>query len=258
MSLLNSEVVLITGAAGRIGTSAAIEVAKNGGKLILTDLLNENLSALKSKLLEFTNEKNILIFATDICSINNIDELISYSITNFKSITSAIHCAYPRSEQWGKKFEEIDINFLAQDLKNQLGISIIFSRAIIGHFLENQRGNLIHISSIQGLGAPKFEHYENTNMTSPIEYSAIKAGIISITKWLAKYYKNKNIRVNCISPGGIFDHQNDEFIKKYRNSCTNIGLLEANQISSLILFLLSNNSKAINGQNLIVDDGWSL
>ena len=95
-------------------------------------------------------------------------------------------------------------------------------------------------------------------MTSPIEYSAIKAGIISITKWLAKYYKNKNIRVNCISPGGIFDHQNDEFIKKYRNSCTNIGLLEANQISSLILFLLSNNSKAINGQNLIVDDGWSL
>ena len=258
MSLLNSEVVLITGAAGRIGTSAAIEVAKNGGKLILTDLLNENLSALKSKLLKFTDEENILIFATDICSSNNIDELVSYSITNFKSITSAIHCAYPRSEQWGNKFEEIDINFLSQDLKNQLGISIIFSRAIMEHFLENQRGNLIHISSIMGLGAPKFEHYENTNMTSPIEYSAIKAGIISITKWLAKYYKNKNIRVNCISPGGIFDNQNEEFIKKYRNSCTNIGLLDANQISSLILFLLSNNSKAINGQNLIVDDGWSL
>ena len=124
MSLLNSEVVLITGAAGRIGTSAAIEVAKNGGKLILTDLLNENLSALKSKLLKITDEENILIFATDICSSNNIDELVSYSITNFKSITSAIHCAYPRSEQWGNKFEEIDINFLSQDLKNQLGISI--------------------------------------------------------------------------------------------------------------------------------------
>ena len=60
-------------------------------------------------------------------------------------------------------------------------------------------------------------------MSSPIEYSAIKAGIISITKWLAKYYKNKNIRVNCISPGGISDNQNEEFIKKYRNSCTNIG-----------------------------------
>ena len=125
-------------------------------------------------------------------------------------------------------------------------------------FLENNGGNLIHISSIQGLGAPKFEHYENTNMTSPIEYSAIKAGIISITKWLAKYYKNKNIRVNCISPGGISDNQNEDFIKKYRNSCTNIGLIEPNEISSLIVFLLSNNAKAINGQNLIVDDGWSL
>ena len=138
MSLLNSEVVLITGAAGLIGTSAAIEVAKNGGKLILTDISKDNLSVLKSKLLKFTNKENIKILTIDICSSKNIDELISYSIANFKCITSAIHCAYPRSKQWGKNFEEIDINFLSQDLQNQLGISIIFSQKIIEHFLENQ------------------------------------------------------------------------------------------------------------------------
>ena len=256
--LLNSEVVLITGAAGRIGTSAAIEVAKNGGKLILTDLSQANLSILESKLLKYTNRDHIKIIVTDICSPNNIDELISHSITNFKSITSAIHCAYPQSKQWGNDFEEIDLNLLSDDLKNQLGISIIFSQKIVKHFLENNGGKLIHISSIQGLGAPKFEHYENTNMTSRIEYSAIKAGIISITKWLAKYYKDKNIRVNCISPGGIYDNQPIDFVKKYRKSCTNIGLLESYEISNLIVFLLSKNSMAINGQNLIVDDGWSL
>ena len=258
MYLLNSEVVLITGAAGRIGESTAIEIAKNGGKLILSDISNSNLSILKSKLLKYTNSENIKIMTIDICSSNSIDDLISFSISSFNKITSAIHCAYPRSKQWGKNFEEIDIDLLSQDLKNQLGISIIFSQKVIKHFLENKGGNLIHISSIQGLGAPKFEHYENTNMTSPIEYSAIKAGIISITKWLAKYYKNKNIRVNCISPGGIYDQQNQDFVKKYRKSCTNIGLIDSCEIASLIVFLLSVNAKAINGQNLIVDDGWSL
>ncbi len=258
MSLLNSEVVLITGAAGRIGTSAAIEIAKNGGKLILVDLSEDNLSVLKSKLFKYTSQENIQIVTTDICSSESIDELISNSNTNFKSITSAIHCAYPRSKQWGNNFEDIDINLLSQDLKNQLGISIIFSQKIIKHFLANNGGNLIHIASIQGLGAPKFEHYENTNMTSPIEYSAIKSGIISITKWLAKYYKDKNIRVNCVSPGGIYDNQPNDFVRKYRKSCTNIGLLDPIEISSIIVFLLSKNSNAINGQNIIIDDGWSL
>ncbi len=95
-------------------------------------------------------------------------------------------------------------------------------------------------------------------MTSPIEYSGMKAGIISITKWLAKYYSNKNIRVNCISPGGIEDAQQDEFKNRYRNSCTNKGLLDSKDVSSLAIFLLSDYSYAINGQNIIVDDGWSL
>ena len=140
----------------------------------------------------------------------------------------------------------------------QLGGSIIFSQIILKYFVEQNKGNLIHISSIFGLYAPKFHHYEGTNMTSPIEYAAIKSGIISITRWLAKYYKNQNIRVNCISPGGILDNQSNSFIEKYRESCTNIGMLNANDLVSTISLLLSSNSRAINGQNIIIDDGWSL
>ena len=95
-------------------------------------------------------------------------------------------------------------------------------------------------------------------MTSPIEYSAIKSGIISITKYLSKYYKNRNIRINCVSPGGIKDNQPKLFIKRYRQSCNSKGLLDGEDISKLILFLLSDKSKYITGQNLIIDDGWSL
>ena len=140
----------------------------------------------------------------------------------------------------------------------QLGGAILFSQKILGYFVERGGGDLVHISSVQGVQAPKFDHYEGTQMTSPVEYAAIKSGIISITRWLSKYHANKGIRVNCVSPGGILDKQPELFLKKYRQSCTNIGMLQSDQVANTIIFLLSPASLAINGQNLIVDDGWTL
>ena len=95
-------------------------------------------------------------------------------------------------------------------------------------------------------------------MNSPVEYAAIKSGIISITRWLAKYFANQGIRVNCVSPGGILDGQPQVFLERYRQSCTNIGMLTADQVASAIVYLLSPQSAAINGHNMIIDDGWSL
>jgi NAD(P)-dependent dehydrogenase (short-subunit alcohol dehydrogenase family) len=109
-----------------------------------------------------------------------------------------------------------------------------------------------------GVVAPKFENYEGTSMTSPIEYTAVKSGIISLTSWLAKYYKNKNIMVNCVSPGGILDQQPQSFLDKYCNSCTSKGMLDPTDVAGTVLFLLSKQAKYINGQNIVVDDGWSL
>ena len=75
----------------------------------------------------------------------------------------------------------------------------MISKIIINYFLKQKFGNLILISSIMGINNPKFETYKGTNMSSPIEYSAIKSGIISITKYLAKYYAKNNLKINCIS-----------------------------------------------------------
>jgi len=95
-------------------------------------------------------------------------------------------------------------------------------------------------------------------MTVPIEYATSKAGIISMTKYLAKLYGRKNIRVNCVSPGGVEDNQPILFKKKYRKSCLNKGLLSPKDLTGLIKFLLSEESKYVNGQNIIIDDGWTL
>ena len=95
-------------------------------------------------------------------------------------------------------------------------------------------------------------------MNSPIEYSAIKSGIISITRWLAKRYSKQNIRVNCISLGGILDQQPKSFLKLYQATCNSKGMLDAEDVSGVLLFLLSSRSQYLTGQNIIVDDGWSL
>ena len=106
--------------------------------------------------------------------------------------------------------------------------------------------------------APRFEIYGETAMTMPIEYAAIKSGLIHLTKYMAKYFKGDNIRVNTLSPGGILDEQPEEFIKAYNEQCLTKGMLAPKDIEGALLFLLSENSRYINGQNLIVDDGFSL
>ena len=246
--------IIITGGAGRIGSALAADLVKQGDKVLLGDINKSKLLKIKKKL----NSKNIEIFQGDLTTKNNIDRFIKFGVKKFKNIHAAVHCSYPTSKKWGARLEDLEEIHLKNDLQNQLGGSIIFSQRIMKYFLKQKKGNLILISSIQGIQAPKFAHYKNLNMTSPIEYSAIKSGIISITKYLSKYYKNKNIRINCVSPGGIKDNQPKLFTKRYRQSCNSKGLLDGEDISKLILFLLSDKSKYITGQNLVIDDGWSL
>tara|TARA_E500000178_G_C16452725_1_gene500825 strand:- start:157 stop:489 length:333 start_codon:yes stop_codon:yes gene_type:complete len=109
-----------------------------------------------------------------------------------------------------------------------------------------------------GLNNPKFETYKGTNMSSPIEYSAIKSGIISITKYLAKYYAKNNLKINCVSPGGIKNNQPNKFIQNYKKQCNIKGLLNSDDVVNTINFLLSKKSDAISGQNIVIDDGYSL
>ena len=253
--MLNNQVVIVTGAAGRIGSVIARAIVKQKGRVVLADVAEEKGREIAADL--GGDEKAIFVH-TDVTNPNAIDRLIKMTLSKFNKVDASVHSAYPRSIGWGTCFEDLKPEFLAEDLFNQLGGAILFSQTILKYYIKQGHGNMIHVSSIQGFSTPKFDHYEGTHMTTPIEYSAIKSGIIAITRWLAKYHKNNSIRVNCISPGGILDQQPQSFIEKYRNSCSSKGMLDAEDVVGTLLFLLSDHSKYINGQNIIVDDGWSL
>ena len=251
---MDKKVVLITGAAGKLGESLSKSVLEKNGNIVIADINSDKLS----KLAETLPSNRVLAQCCDASKKEDLMLLTELAFQKFGKIDAAIHSSYPKSKSWGTSFENLEFENLKDDLASHLGGALIFSQIMIKFFLRQKYGNLIHISSIQGVSTPKFEHYEGTNMISPIEYSAIKAGLISITRYLAKYYKGNNIRVNCISPGGIKDNQDEIFLRKYRESCNNKGMLDAQDISGLALFLISDDSLFINGQNIIVDDGWSL
>lgn len=254
---MSNQCILVTGAAGRIGFQTSKNLLESGATVILTDLRQTDLDLAVSRIPAMYREMAHTIVA-DITCPSSVDNLINLSSRFESQIDGLANCAYPRLSSAELSFDSLQKDALSQDLSIQLVSAIIISQKIIKFFLQQGFGNLVHISSIQGIAAPKFDHYFDTNMSSSIGYTATKSAIIGVTKWLAKYTANNNIRVNCVSPGGIEDDQPDIFKERYRNSCTNIGLLSPNDVASVIIFLLSNSSHGINGQNIVVDDGWSL
>jgi NAD(P)-dependent dehydrogenase (short-subunit alcohol dehydrogenase family) len=251
---LRNRTILISGAAGRIGSAVAKAIVEQGGTAILMDNDEGKLFELRESL----GTERVIALICDITNRADLEEKIDIVFNDFDTIDGAVHSAYPRSAGWGASFENLSENYLASDLMSQLGGAIFFSRYILRRFVEKKKGSLVHISSIQGVAAPKFDHYEGTSMVSPIEYSAIKSGVIAVTRYLAKYYRGQGVRVNCVSPGGLLDSQPESFITRYRQDCNNKGLLASEDIAGAICFLLGDESKFITGQNIVVDDGWSL
>lgn len=252
--MANKRVVMITGASGLIGSCISLALLKQGMQVAMVDIDFEGIN-----MEDFSEHlDDALLIVSDVCSSAGAEYAVNQSLKKFRRLDAAIHAAYPRSAGWGAVFGELLDECVFEDVSKQIGGAILFSQTVISHFQQVGSGNLIHIASIQGVCAPKFDHYVGTDMTSPIEYAASKSALISVTRYLAKYLKGKNVRVNCISPGGVFANQPDSFIQKYKSSCCSKGMLAASDIVGAVKFLLSEQSQFINGQNLIVDDGWSL
>ena len=142
--MLKDEVILITGGAGRIGSAFCEGIVQKGGKVVIGDISSEAGKLLEEKL----SLESAFFVETDVRNINSIRNLIRKAEKKFGKVSSAVHCAYPVSKQWGSSLEDLQPDGLSEDLFSQLGSAILFSQQIIKYFRENKGGNLIHISSI--------------------------------------------------------------------------------------------------------------
>jgi NAD(P)-dependent dehydrogenase (short-subunit alcohol dehydrogenase family) len=244
MKNLDKKVIIVTGGSGLIGSEIIKEIESNGGISINADVnvqTNEEFTVVNC---DITNEQ----------SIKNTIELV---FKKYGRIDGLVNNAYPRTDDWGLKFESININSWKLNVDMQMNSVFVFCQAILPLMIKQNCGSIVNVTSIYGVVGPDFSIYDNTELTMPAAYSAIKGGIINFTRYLSSYCGKNQVRVNCISPGGIFNDQPISFVKNYESKVPMRRMGKAKDISPAIAFLLSDEASYITGQNIIIDGGWT-
>lgn len=249
---LKGKVVVVTGGCGLLGQEFVKAIVQVGGTPIIADINLDVAKEISSKI------EGSDFCKLDITSKQSVLDLIEFVSKKHGKIDALVNNAYPRNKNYGRHFFDVEYDDFCENINMNLGGYFLVSQQFAKFFYDQGEGNIINISSIYGEIAPRFEVYDGTKMTMPVEYAAIKSALIHLTKYMAKYFKGKNLKVNCVSPGGILDAQPESFQEAYKSFTANKGMLEKSDLSGAVLFLLSDYSKYINGQNIIVDDGFTL
>ena len=256
--MLKDQVIVVTGGAGLIGQAFIEAIVIHGGTAIIADI-NEKLGLeVKDKLSKVLKSDKIDFVQVDITSKQSLSKCIVYLDDKYNRIDALVNNAYPRNKNYARHFFDVEYEDFVENLGLNLGGYFTTSQQFVTYFKEQGYGNIVNISSIYGVVAPKFEIYDGTDMTTPVEYAAIKSGLIHLTKYMAKYFKGMNIKVNTLSPGGIEDSQPQDFLNAYHDRCLNKGMLDKSDLKGTLVYLLSDMSRYVNGQNIIVDDGFTL
>jgi len=255
--MLRNKVVVVTGGAGAIGRCFVRGIAAKGGIAIAADIDIDAAIRLRDEIGQHFPGQ-VMATRLDITSKDSICALISDLRKQHGRIDAVVNSAYPRNRNYGRKLEAVSYSDFCENLDIHLGGYFLVAQQFCMAFKEMGGGTVINMSSIYGTMAPRFEVYDGTSMTMPVEYAAIKSAIVHLTRYFAQYFRGTGIRVNCLSPGGILADQPTEFLSAYNKHCASKGMLTPQDVLGALIFLLSDESRHMTGQNLVVDDGFSL
>ncbi|QSE96814.1 SDR family oxidoreductase [Fulvivirga lutea] len=244
MKSLDNKIIIITGGSGLLGKAMVDNVRIKGGVAINADINNETDISNGVVNCDITSEESI------IGTVNLIEKC-------FGRIDGLVNNAYPRTDDWGASFEDIPLKSWKTNVDWQMNSYFLFCQQVIKSMKKSGGGSIINIASIYGVVGNDFTIYEGTSIEPPAAYTAIKGGLINFSRFLASKYGVDGIRVNCISPGGIFDNQPEKFVEAYERKVPIKRMGNPDDIAPVVSFLLSGESGYITGQNIIVDGGWT-
>ena len=242
MKKVNKEkIILVTGGSGLIGKSIIKDLTEDGYFPINIDI---------------TSAENCCEhFKCDITKEDEIEGVFKLVYEKYGRIDGLVNNAYPRKEAFGADFFDVQEKHLKEQLHFQLASYYLCCQKVLPYLQKSNGGSIVNVSSIYGSVGNDFSLYENTKMNPPGVYNMVKGGINSLTNYLAAKFGKDQIRVNTISPGGIFDNQDKKFVEKYIQKVPLARMGNPDDISPVICFLMSDKSKYITGQNILVDGG---
>lgn len=247
---LADKVVVVLGGGGLLGAACARDCVAAGARVIIADIREpQNL------------QDGAVFMQCDATNEVQTQTLAQKVKIEFKKIDGVINATYPANTKapGAKSFAQGDIDDMLGSASLHLRTCFNTVRAFAPIFAEQKRGSVVFFASIYGVAAPRFDMYDGLEMTQPAEYAAAKGGIIAVTRYFASLLGKDGVRVNAVSPGGIAQGQPASFVDAYNKKVLlGSGLLSPGDISGAVVFLCSDASRKMTGQNLVIDAGWTL
>ncbi len=256
---------VITGGAGLLGRQFSKTLAEAGASVVVADLYEDKAAEVAEEIRAAGGKAAAT--ALDVTSPESTDAMAAFAAHEFGSLDVIVNSAAldPKfeSDMRGKHsnaFEEYPVEKWNAALHVNLTGTFLATQSAVRQMLKQGSGVVVNICSTYGLVGPDQRIYQRPGQPpeyKPVDYSVTKAGILGFTRYLAAFYGDRNIRVNALSPGGVYNQHDEEFSKAY-SSRTILGRMSnIDEMNGAMLYLCSDASSYMTGSNLIVDGGWT-
>ena len=263
---LTGRVAVITGGSGLLGPSHARAIARHGGIPVLVDIRYEGAEQCAREIMAKHGVPACALRA-DITDPDSVRALLDQVLTRYGRVDILVNNAAnnPKVESPGESAWSQVENFpLAQwnaDIAVGLTGSFLCCQIIGAEMAKRGKGTIVNLGSYLGVIAPEPRQYrreglpEHEQPVKPISYTVVKSAILGLTRYLAAYWGERGVRVNAISPGGVFNGQDEEFVRKLSQRIPMGRMAEPDELEGAIIFLVSDASSYVTGANVIVDGG---
>ena len=261
---LAGKVAVVTGGAGLLGQVFCQALATAGANVAIVDLDKKKAAAAAAKINKAAKQK-VLAVECDIASPDSVSSMVKEVVNQLGRIDILINNAASKGSNLDQFFAPFE-NYSLQTWREVMAVNIdgqFLVAQSVGNQMKTQGGgSIIQVASIYGVVAPdqriyKGSEYNGRAINTPAVYSVSKAAVLGLTSYLSTYWADSKIRVNTLTPGGIASGQNSEFNNKYSNRVPLGRMGEASELTGALIYLASDASSYVTGQNIIVDGGLS-
>ncbi|MDX6746061.1 SDR family oxidoreductase [Polaribacter sp. PL03] len=254
---LTGKIALVTGGAGLLGSEHAIALASHGAKVYLADI-NEEKCKEKAVKIEYDN---IFTLKLDVTNKENWKEVVSNIVEKEGRLDILINNAGYTNSTKTSAFDKTFENFSLDDWNSIMNVNLtgtfLGCQTVGNQMLKQGKGSIINIASLYGVVSPNHKMYPGTGIVQPVAYTVSKHGVVALTKYAATWLAEKGVRVNSLTPGGIFDGHDELFLERFNNLNPIGRMSNKNELRGGIVYLASDASSHMIGHNLVIDGGWT-
>lgn len=254
---LAGQVAIITGGAGVLGLVFAHALAEHGAHIILADLGADRCHAAADRIAGDHGVSALGIVA-DVSQPEDVARLAGRAEAEFGRIDILVNNAAAQPPGFTSAFEDYPLQVWNEVMAVNVTGMFLCAQAVGKVMLTQKRGSIINISSIYGVVAPDQRIYQGAGFSTPAVYSVSKAGVLGLTRYLAAYWADQGIRVNAITPGGVFREQPEDFLSLYSARAPLGRMAREEELAGAVVYLASGAASYVTGHNLVVDGGWTV